>query len=67
MKVKELQKASVKDLQGKLAELQSQLIKERAQAARGTQNKNPHMIRNIRKNNARILTILATKKGKEEA
>lgn len=67
MKAKELQKVSVKELEEKGAELQNQLIKERAQAARGTQSKNPHMIKNLRKNNARILTILATKKGKEEA
>ncbi len=72
MKAKELQKLPVKELEEKLVELQNQLIKERAQAARGTQNKNPHIIRNIRKNSARILTVLTTKsslgkKVKEEA
>jgi ribosomal protein L29 len=61
MNAKELQKLPVKELQEKLVELQNQLIKERAQAARGTQNKNPHISKNIRKNIARILTILATK------
>lgn len=62
MKAKEFQKMTVKELQEKYAELQTQLIKERGQANRGTQNKNPHIIMNTRKNIARIMAILGTKK-----
>jgi ribosomal protein L29 len=61
MKAKELRKLTVKELQEKYGEMQAQLIKERAQVARGTQSKNPHIIKNTRKSIARILTILTTK------
>jgi ribosomal protein L29 len=68
MKTKELQKLTVKELQGKHQEIQTQLIKERAQIARGTASKNPYIIKNSKKAIARILTILTTKeKIKERA
>ncbi len=62
MKAKDLQKLTVKELNEKLSEMQNQLIKERAQAARGTQSKNPMIIKNTRKVIARIMQLLATKK-----
>jgi len=66
MNTKDLNKLTVKELKDKHAELQTQLIKERAQVARGTQSKNPFIIKNTRKSIARIMTILATKEDKEE-
>ncbi len=65
MKTKDLQKLTVKELKEKFSEMQNQLIKERAQAARGTQSKNPMIIKNTRKAIARILQLLATKKEGE--
>ncbi|MEK6920664.1 MAG: 50S ribosomal protein L29, partial [Nanoarchaeota archaeon] len=53
MKAKDIQKLTVKEMQEKLRELQSQLTKERAQVARGTQSKNPMLIKNTRKAIAR--------------
>lgn len=66
MKAKELQKLTVKELNEKLNEMQNQLIKERAQAARGTQAKNPMIIKNTRKAIARIMQLLAAKKEVED-
>lgn len=65
MKAKDLQKLTIKELNEKLSEMQNQLIKERAQAARGTQSKNPMIIKNTRKVIARIMQLLATKKELE--
>lgn len=62
MKAKEMQKLTKKEVQEKLRELKNQLIKERAQVARGTQSKNPKLIQNIRKTIARCMVVL----GKEE-
>ncbi|MEK6867374.1 MAG: 50S ribosomal protein L29 [Nanoarchaeota archaeon] len=67
MKAKDIQKLTVKEMQEKLRELQSQLTKERAQVARGTQSKNPMLIKNTRKAIARIMQLLATKKEVEVA
>lgn len=65
MKAKDIQKLTVKEMQEKLRELQGQLTKERAQVARGTQSKNPMLIKNTRKAIARIMQLLATKKEVE--
>ncbi len=67
MKAKDIQKLTVKEMQEKLRELQGQLTKERAQVARGTQSKNPMLIKNTRKAIARIMQLLATKKEVEVA
>ncbi len=65
MKTKEIKKLTVKELQEKFRELQNQLTKERAQVSRGTQSKNPMIIRNTRKAIAQILQMLATKREVE--
>ena len=62
MKAKELAKLTEKELVEKLREMKNQLIKERAQVARGTQTKNPMIIRNTRKTIARIMQIVGAKK-----
>ena len=62
MKKTDFQKLGQKELEEKLLELQQQLIKERGQVARGTQVKNPYIIKNTKKAIARILQLL---KGKE--
>ncbi len=65
MKAKDLNKLTVKELEEKYKELHTQLVKERAQVARGTQSKNPYIIKNTRKNIARIKMILMAKEEKE--
>ncbi len=62
MKQQELSKLTEKELSEKLRELKLQLVKERAQAARGTQTKNPMIIKNTRKTIARIMQLVAVKK-----
>ncbi|MBI5072525.1 50S ribosomal protein L29 [Candidatus Woesearchaeota archaeon] len=62
MKQQELSKLTEKELNEKLRELSTQLIKERAQAVRGTQSKNPMLIKNTRKTIARIMQLLNVKK-----
>lgn len=62
MKQEELSKLTEKELNEKLRELKIQLIKERAQVARGTQSKNPMLIKNTRKTIARIMQLLGAKK-----
>lgn len=66
MKAKEVQKLTKKEVQEKIRELKNQLIKERAQVARGTQSKNPKMIQNIRKTIARCMAVLGEEKAKKE-
>ena len=61
MKQQELSKLTEKELSEKLRELKLQLVKERAQAARGTQTKNPMIIKNTRKTIARIMQLVAVK------
>ncbi|MDT7872254.1 50S ribosomal protein L29 [Sulfolobus sp. SCGC AB-777_G06] len=63
---KELREKNVKELLDQLKELQSQMLKLRAEARLGTL-KNTAAIRNTRKDIARILIVLAEKKqGKTE-
>ena len=62
MKQQELSKLTEKELSEKLRELKLQLVKERAQAARGTQTKNPMIIKNTRKTIARIMQLVTVKK-----
>ncbi len=63
MKFKELQNMPVPELKGKLAELHTELIKERAQVATGTIPKNPSKISQTKKTIARIKMILAQKEA----
>lgn len=63
MKAKELHQMSVEDLNSKYLELKKDLVKHNAQVALGANVKNSRMIRNIRKDIARILTIQTQKKN----
>jgi len=67
MKIKnnELRKMSVKQLDDKLKELKTDLIKINAQVSTGTVPENPGNVKNVKKTVARILTI-KQEKGKEE-
>ncbi len=67
MKKTDLQKLGKKELEEKLRELQQQLIKERGQVARGTQVKNPYIIKNTRKAIARIVQLLQQKEVMQKA
>ncbi len=62
MKTKDLIKLTEKEKKEKVHELQQQLVKERAQAHRGTQTKNPMLIKNTRKTIAKLLQLLHRKK-----
>ncbi|MBW2988983.1 50S ribosomal protein L29 [Candidatus Woesearchaeota archaeon] len=62
MKIKELRSMGKEDLEAKLAELRKELIKLNAQIATGTTPKSPGQAKQIKKNIARILTILNEKK-----
>ncbi len=57
MKVKEMRSMSKEDLNTKLEELKRELIKVNAQIATGTTPKSPGHVKQIKKNNARILSI----------
>jgi len=61
MKFKELKSMPAAELKGKITELETELIKERAQVATGTIPKNPSKINQTRKTIARIKMILAEK------
>ena len=64
MKIKEMRSISKEDLNTKLEELKKELIKVNAQIATGTTPKSPGHVKQIKKNIARILTIIH-KKPKE--
>ncbi|MQL54847.1 50S ribosomal protein L29 [Acidianus ambivalens] len=57
----ELRKMDIKDLYKKLEEYNAELLKYRAESRMGTL-KNTSAIRNVRKDIARILTIISEKK-----
>lgn len=61
LKAKDLRNIDIKDLQTKLDELRSELLKRKAESRMGTL-KNTSAIRNLRKDIARILTVLNEKK-----
>ena len=62
LKNNELVKLGEKELDGKYKELRKELIKVNAQIASGTVPENPGNVRNIKKNIARILTVINMKK-----
>ena len=62
MKSKELAGMGTGELQAKLEELYSSLMKDKAQSATGTPPKNTKGIRTTKKTIARILTILNKQK-----
>ena len=61
MKAKEIRSMSKEDLNAKLEELRKELMKISAQIATGTTPKSPGQAKQIKKNIARILTILNEK------
>ncbi|MBN2881666.1 50S ribosomal protein L29 [Candidatus Woesearchaeota archaeon] len=63
MKAKELVQSNVSDLQAKLKELQKELVKHNAQVALGANVKNSKALKTIKKDIARVLTILKQKDG----
>jgi large subunit ribosomal protein L29 len=67
MKIRELRSLSDDELKLKLVELRKELMKENAQVATGTVPKSPGKLKLIKKNIARILTILAEKEEKQKA
>lgn len=64
MKAKELHQMSADDLKSKVADLKKDLVKHNAQVALGANVKNSRAIKNLKKDIARILTILSEKEGK---
>ena len=67
MKITEIRKTSKEDLEEKLSELKKEQIKLYAQVATGTQLKSPGQIRQIKRNIARINTVLKNKERKSKA
>lgn len=67
MKSKELRSIGKEELQQKMNELYTDIMKENAQIATGTVPKNPGKIKVMKKTIARIKTILAEKEGKAKA
>ena len=61
MKFKELQGLSEDELKKKDDELSFELMKLNTQVAAGTTPKNPRQIRNLKKNIARIRTLIKQK------
>ena len=61
MKVSEMRGISVEEAKAKIGELRTELSKERAVVAGGTRPENPGNIRTIRKNIARLLTVINEK------
>lgn len=61
MKIKEIRSMGKEDLNAKLEELKKELMKINAQIATGTTPKSPGQVKQIKKNIARILTILQEK------
>lgn len=67
MKIKEIRKMKLKDLDKKLSELRLELMKELGNVRMGRAVKNPGKIKELRRNIARILTLkkeLKSKRGK---
>jgi len=65
MKMDEIKRTSVPDLNKKLIELKKEQIKLNAQAAMGTQLKSPGQIKQIKRNIARIKTELKNMERKQ--
>ena len=61
LKVSELGKLETKDMRAKVAELRTELTKLRSMQGRGTLRKESGKVRAVRRDIARILTVLAEK------
>jgi len=66
MKAKEVRAMGKEDLTAKLEELRKELIKLNGQVSTGTTPKSPGQVKQVKKNIARILTILHEKDQKKE-
>ena len=66
MKTKEIRSMSKDDLKVKLEELKKELIKINAQISTGTTPKSPGQVKQVKKNIARILTIINEKPKEAE-
>ena len=66
MRAKELRDKSVDELSKTLGDLQEQLFKLRFQKSTG-QIENPQKIREVRKDIARVLTVINERAGQERA
>jgi large subunit ribosomal protein L29 len=66
MKIKEMRAMPVSEAERQVSELKAELAKERAVAAGGTRPENPGKARGIRKNIARLLTVINEKKRSGE-
>ena len=67
MRAKELNAMAEKGLKEKLNELRMELIKLNAQVAVGTNPKSPGQVKQIKKNIAKILTVLKNKEESKKA
>lgn len=61
MKAKEIKSMSKKEIELKINELKKEMIKHNAQVSSGSQIKSPALIRETKKNIARLLHILNEK------
>ena len=61
----ELKGMSQENLQSRLVELKGELAKERSLVASGTRPDNPGKIRKVRRNVARVLTLINERKSTE--
>lgn len=64
MKAKEMSSMTKEEIEDKVIELKQELAKERASIASGTRSEKPSKIKNIKKDIARLLTVMNTKEIK---
>ncbi|MBT4192254.1 MAG: 50S ribosomal protein L29 [Candidatus Diapherotrites archaeon] len=67
LKTSDLVNLSKEDLTQRVIELKQELAKEKATIAAGTRSENPGKIRKLRRDIARMLTAMNTKKEKKNA
>ncbi|GEM_PF-2045227 len=61
-KLEEMRGMAVPELESQLVDLKTELAKERSLSASGTKSEKPSKMKNLRRNVARILTIIHEKK-----
>lgn len=61
VRAKDIKNQNRDELQKQVVELKQELAKEKATVASGTRSENPGKIRKLRRDVARILTVLKTK------
>jgi large subunit ribosomal protein L29 len=65
MKAKDIAKMGKAEIEAKLIETKQELAKERATVASGTRSDNPGKIRKLRRDIAKMITIITQKEVKE--